>query len=290
MGYGQRIALFAGAGVGKSTLLRRIVDGAAVDARVVALIGERAREAAEAVASLSRSPQWASTTLVCATADAPPAERLAAALTSTAQAEHLAGSGRRVLLVMDSLTRVATAWRELALADGEPAAHRGHPPSLVGALARLVERAGAFRHGSLTAVYAVLVDGDDPYEPVTDALRALLDGHITLCRRLADSGRYPAVDVLRSLSRIMPLVAADGHRRDAALVRRALDTLEKYEDLFAIGAYERGGDFWLDAAVQARPLIEALIFSDSPAVDSTGRLAEIAGVLRAAAGPNALGA
>lgn len=259
LGYGQRIALVAGAGVGKTSLLRRIVDGADVDARVVALVGERGREAAEFIASLSDARARA-TTVVCATAEKPAAERFAAARTATAQACALAARGRDVLLVVDSLTRVATAWRELALAAGETPAHRGHPPSLASALARLVERAGASTNGSITAVYAVLVDGDDVREPVTDAVRALLDGHIVLSRALADAGSFPAIDVLRSLSRVAPAIIDEQHRRDAHVVRAALSALERAEDLFAIGAYRPGGDPMLDAAVAARAAIERLIF------------------------------
>ncbi|MBC5824532.1 MAG: EscN/YscN/HrcN family type III secretion system ATPase [Candidatus Eremiobacteraeota bacterium] len=283
LGHGQRIALFAGAGVGKSTLLRRIVAQADVDARVVALIGERSREATETGRLLRDSGSWRTTTLVCATAESSAAERCAAAVSATAQAEHLAAGGRRVLLVMDSLTRVAAAWRELALAGGEPAAHRGYPPSVVAVLADLVERAGAFQGSSITAVYAVLVDGDDPFEPVTDAVRGLLDGHITLSRRLADAGRYPAVDVLRSLSRTMPAVVGAAHRADAALVRRSIDALERAEDLLAIGAYQPGGDALLDAAVAVRGQIEALIFDDDvTATQTTPRLGDVADVIRTA--------
>jgi FliI/YscN family ATPase len=260
LGYGQRVALVAGPGVGKTTLLRRIVEAAEVDARVIALVGERGREAAEVIESLSRDRRRHSTTVVCATADAPPLERLAALRTASSHARALAAAGRDVLLVVDSLTRAATAWREVALSQGEPAAHRGHPASLAGVLASLVERAGAWSDGSVTGIYAVLVDGDDVREPVTDSVRGLLDGHIVLSRRLAESGSFPAIDVLRSLSRLMPAVASAAHQADAATVRAALSTLEQAEDLFAIGAYQRGGDAVLDAAVDARAAIEAFLF------------------------------
>jgi FliI/YscN family ATPase len=280
IGYGQRIALFAGAGVGKTALLRRIVQRADVDARVVALVGERGREAAELMTRFARDPSRATTTVICATAEAPPTERLAAARTATAHAEALADGGRDVLLVVDSLTRVATAWREHALAAGEPPAHRGHPPSFPGALARLVERAGARATGSVTGVYAVLVEGDDPREPVTDAIRALLDGHVVLSRSLAESGRYPAVDVLRSLSRLMHDLATPAHLRDAVTVRAAMSALEQAEDLFAIGAYRPGGDRRLDAAVRARDAIDALVFdADGRAVEGD-HLAGLAAIAR----------
>lgn len=285
LGYGQRVALAAGAGVGKSLLLRRIVAGARADARVVALIGERSRDAIEAIEALRASDAWPTTTVVWAGQDAPAIQRLAAARTASAQAEWLCARGLRVLLAVDSLTRVATAWRELALAAGESPAHRGHPPSLVPALAALVERAGARACGSITGIYAILVDGDDPFEPVADAVRGLLDGHIALSRRLADAGRYPAIDVLRSLSRTMPAVVSERHLQDAALLRRALATLEESEDLFAIGAYRRGADPWLDACADARPRIDAHLFEgDGPGREVAHVLAELAAHVRAGPG------
>lgn len=264
IGYGQRVALFAGAGVGKTTLLRRIVDRAEVDARVIALVGERGREAAELVRSLRDDRRRSSTTVVCATADAPPLERLAAVRTATLHAQLLAAKGRDVLLVVDSLTRAATAWREHALEAGESPAHRGHPPSLASMLAALVERAGAWTSGSVTGIYAVLVDGDDVREPVTDSVRGLLDGHIVLSRRLAEAGMFPAIDVLRSLSRLMPALASDTHRTSATVVRSALAMLEQAEDLFAIGAYAPGGDLALDAAVAMRDEIFEFLYGDQP--------------------------
>jgi len=290
IGYGQRIALFAGAGVGKTTLLRRILDRADVNARVIALVGERGREAAELIESLRDDERRPSTTVVCATADAPPLERLAAVRTATLHAQTLATEGRHVLLVVDSLTRAATAWREHALEAGEPPAHRGQPPSLASMLAALVERAGAWTIGSVTGVYAVLVDGDDVREPVTDSVRGLLDGHIVLSRRLAEAGMFPAIDVLRSLSRLMPDVASETHHADASTVRAALATLEQAEDLFAIGAYAPGGDVALDAAVASRAEIFNLLyagqtFSDEPATSTLDVLASIASRLRAAPSP-----
>jgi flagellum-specific ATP synthase len=281
IGHGQRIALFAGAGVGKTALLRRIVDSARVDARVVALVGERGREAAEIVDAIECGDRWSTTTVVCATSERPPIERVAAAKTATAHAEALADEGRDVLLVVDSLTRIATAWREIALAAGEAPAHRGHPASLASVIAALVERAGARKNGSITAVYAVLVDGDDLREPVTDTIRALLDGHVVLSRTLAEAGRFPAIDVLRCLSRLMPDVASPAQVRDAADVRRALALLERSEDLFAIGAYEPGGDSWLDAAVSVRDAIDALVFdSDAPHAAAVDELAKVAAHFR----------
>jgi flagellum-specific ATP synthase len=279
IGRGQRVALFAGAGVGKTALVRRIVEHARVDARVIALVGERGREAAEIHDAFRAGSCWPSTTVVCATSETPAIERIAAARTATAQAEALADAGYHVLLVMDSLTRVATAWREIALAAGEAPAHRGHPASLASMLAALVERAGSRRNGSVTAIYTVLVDGDDLREPVTDTVRSLLDGHIVLSRGLAEAGRFPAIDVLRCVSRLMDAVARPEHIRHAYAVRRAMAALERAEDIFAIGAYESGADRALDAAVAQRAEIEDLVFdgdgSNAPR-DPVAALAAIA--------------
>ncbi len=281
IGVGQRVALFSGAGVGKSTLLRQIAEHAWFDAHVLALIGERGREAAETVTALSNTPRWPSTVIVCATADAPPHERLAAARTAVAQAEWLCEQGHDVLLTVDSLTRVANAWRELALAAGEPPAHRGHPASMVVKLATIVERAGVRERGSITGIFAVLVDADDPFEPITDAVRGLLDGHIVLSRRLADAGRYPPIDVLRCSSRIMNHIVSEEHLASAARVRKAMAALERAEDLFAIGAYAPGGDPTLDRAVAQRERIESFIFHQRGCqTDSVEKLTQIAEALR----------
>lgn len=277
IGIGQRVALFSGAGVGKSTLLQHMARHARLDAHVVALIGERGREAAETVCALRETPRWPMTTVICATADAAAHERLAAGRTALAQAEWLCEQGYDVLLTVDSLTRVANAWRELALNAGEPPAHRGHPASMVGTLAAIVERAGMRERGSITGIFAVLVDADDPFEPVTDAVRGLLDGHIVLSRRLADAGRYPPIDVLRSTSRIMNQIVSRERLADAARVRKAIAALERAEDLFAIGAYVPGGDLELDAAVEQRQRIERFIFHERDGRSETvADLAEIA--------------
>lgn len=281
--YGQRIALAAGAGVGKTTLMQQIVERADVDARVLALVGERGHEAARTCARLRELAVWPRTVAYCATAESPPIERFAAARAACAQAEWLCARNMRVLLVIDSLTRVANAWRDVALAAGEPTAHRGYPPSTPAALAQIAERAGARRHGSITAIFAVLVEGDDEFEPITDAVRALLDGHVALSRRFADAGRYPAIDVLRSLSRAMREVASPQHLADAALVRRALASLQDSEDLFAIGAYRPGADAWLDECVAQRAEIESLVFGDAPR-EPVAALARIAATLRGASG------
>lgn len=280
IGIGQRVALFSGAGVGKSTLLRQIAEHAHFDAHVLALIGERGREASETVAALRQTRRWSRTSIVCATADAPPHERLAAARTAIAQAEWLCERGHDVLLTVDSLTRVANAWRELALASGEPPAHRGHPASMVVKLATIVERAGVRERGSITGIFAVLVDADDPFEPVTDTVRGLLDGHIVLSRRLADAGRYPPIDVLRCSSRVMNHLVSEEHLACAARVRKAIAALEQAEDLFAIGAYVRGGDPTLDSAVAQRERIESFLFHERACqADAVEKLVQIAGAL-----------
>ena len=283
LAYGQRISLAAGAGVGKTTLLRQITERADVDARVIALVGERGHEAAQTCAQLRRLSTWSRTVVFCATSESPAIERFTAARAACAQAEWLCARDLRVLLVIDSLTRVACAWRELMLAAGEPPAHRGFPPSMPAALARLAERAGARRGGSITAIYAVLVEGDDEFEPVTDAVRAMLDGHIALARRFAEAGRYPAIDVLKSMSRAMREVVSPQHLADAALVRRAIASLRDAEDLFAIGAYRLGADPWLDACVAQRAAIESLVFADAPGAP-VEVLARIAAPLRDTAG------
>ena len=281
IGKGQRVAVFSGAGVGKSTLLRQIAERTTFDAHVLGLIGERGREAAETVAILEQGSRWRETAVVCATAESSARERFAAARTALAQAEWLASLGKDVLLTVDSLTRVANAWRELALAAGEPAVHRGHPASMIGTLASIVERAGARASGSITGVFAVLVDGDDPFEPVTDAVRGLLDGHIVLSRRLSETGCYPPIDVLRSSSRLFNRLASPEHVADAGLLRKALAALERAEDLLAIGAYRPGGDPLLDAAIQLRERIEGFLYhGEAASVDALAGLHDIAQRLR----------
>ncbi|MDQ6779662.1 MAG: EscN/YscN/HrcN family type III secretion system ATPase [Candidatus Eremiobacteraeota bacterium] len=285
LGKGQRVGLFAGAGVGKSTLLRQIADGVECQAHVLALIGERAREANETIDAMRASDRWRQTTIVCATAGAPAADRLAAMQSALAQADWLCAQGADVLFTLDSLTRVAQAWREVALGAGQPAAQRGHPASMPQLLASILERAGQRTCGSITAVCAVLVDGDDPFEPVSDAARALLDGHIMLSRTLADAARYPAIDILRSSSRLMRALTSRQQRQDAALLRRALYSLEESADLVQIGAYQRGADAWLDAALDVRAELEAWLFSDDGTrPDGREILARIAARLRSLAG------
>lgn len=285
LGYGQRVGLFAGAGVGKTTLVRQIADGVECHAHVLALIGERAREAKDTIHAMRACQRWPQTTIVCATAGAPAAERLAAVRSAMAQADWLCAQGADVLFTVDSLTRVAHAWRDIELGAGQPAAHRGHPASMPQLLASILERAGQRTRGSITGVYAVLVDGDDPFEPVSDASRALLDGHIMLSRALADAARYPAIDILRSSSRLMGQLANRQHRQDAALLRRALHSLEESADLVQIGAYQRGADAWLDAVLDLREELDKWLFGDDGTCpDGATTLALIASRLRSLAG------
>ena len=261
IGRGQRIGLIAGAGVGKSTLLGMIARQAAADALVVALVGERGREVADFVARTLPPERRHQAVVVAAAADQPAVLRIRAALRACAIAEAWRARGRHVLLLVDSLTRIAHAQRELGLALGEPASARGYPPSALALIARLAERAGACSRsgGSVTGILTILADGDDPADPVVDAARAILDGHILLDRALAERGVFPAIDPARSLSRCMADLTDPVHQAAARRVRRLHAILESNRDLIAMGAWKRGGDPELDAAVDARPAIEALL-------------------------------
>jgi FliI/YscN family ATPase len=254
LGVGQRIGLFSGSGVGKSTLLATLARGARADAVVVALVGERGREVREFVEH-GLSAARSRTVVVAATSDAPPLERLRAAQVATTVAESFRDEGRSVLLVVDSITRVARAQREVGLASGEAPARRGYPPSVFAMLPRLLERAGTAERGSITAVYTVLVEGDDLDEPITDEVRGILDGHIVLSRRLASEHRYPAIDVTASISRVMGRVVSPAHRVAAGELRALLSTYEAKSDLVSLGAYKAGADTEVDRAVRALPEI-----------------------------------
>jgi type III secretion protein N (ATPase) len=263
VGEGQRIGLFAGAGVGKSTLLGQIARGTAAELSVLCLVGERGREVRELVEDALGPEGLARSVVVAATSDAPAAVRRAAAHVATAVAEWFADRGGRVLFMLDSLTRYARAEREVALAAGEPPARQGYPPSAFAALPRLLERTGNRAAGGITAIYTVLVAGDDLEDPVADEVRGLLDGHVVLDRGLAERGIFPAVDVLRSLSRAMPAVTGERHRAAAARLRRLLGAHERHRELVAAGAYRRGADADLDAALERMPAIEAFLRQDA---------------------------
>ena len=249
VGEGQRVGLFAGSGVGKSTLLGQIARNTDADVTIIALVGERGREVREFLDDTLGPQGLAKAVVVCATSDAPSLVRLKSAFVATALAEWFRDQGKRVLLIMDSLTRFARAQREVGLAAGEPPSRQGYPPSVFALLPRLLERAGQSNLGSITAVYSVLVAGGDLDEPVADEARGILDGHIVLSRALAERGHYPAIDVLPSLSRVMAAVTDDEHQRAAIKLRELLSVYEDKRDLIAVGAYKRGADPRVDEAL-----------------------------------------
>ncbi len=258
-GEGQRLGLFAGAGVGKSTLLGQIARGTRAEVSVVCLVGERGREVREFLDGALGAAGLARSVVVVATSDEPALVRLKAAHVATALAEWFALRGRRVLFMLDSLTRYARAQREVGLAAGEPPARQGYPPSVFAALPRLLERTGNRARGGITALYTVLVAGGDLEEPIADEVRGILDGHVVLDRTVAAAGRFPAIDVLQSLSRVMPAVTASAHREAAARVRALLAAHARVRDLVALGAYRPGADPEADAALERLPRIEAFL-------------------------------
>ncbi|MDD9934600.1 MAG: FliI/YscN family ATPase [Myxococcales bacterium] len=259
LGEGQRMGLFAGSGVGKSTLLGQIARGADADVFVVCLVGERGREVRDFLDEALGEEGRKRGVVVCATSDSPPLVRMKCPYVATSIAEGFRDQGKRVLLLMDSVTRFARAARDVGLAAGEAPARRGFPPSVLSALPGLVERTGTAERGSITAVYTVLVEGDDHDDPIADELRGLLDGHITLSRALAARGHHPAIDVPRSLSRVMPRLVEPAHLQAAAAVRAHVAIHEDKRDLVALGAYTRGGDPRLDAALDRIAAIEAFL-------------------------------
>ncbi|SDQ20070.1 FliI/YscN family ATPase [Quadrisphaera sp. DSM 44207] len=261
-GRGQRFGLFAGSGVGKSTLLSMIARGTSADVSVIALIGERGREVREFLEDDLGPEGLARSVVVVATSDEPPLVRLRAAMVATTIAEAFRDAGRDAVLMMDSLTRFATAQREIGLSVGEPPATRGYPPSVFALLPRLLERAGTGPTGSITGIYTVLVDGDDHDEPIADAARSILDGHVVLDRRLATAGHFPSIDVLGSVSRVASRVTTREQRADAAHVRRLLAARRDAQDLVDVGAYARGSNPVVDAALAAGPAIDAFLRQD----------------------------
>ncbi len=280
VGRGQRVGIFGGSGVGKSTLIGMMTRNTAADITVVGLVGERGREVREFVEdSLGEEGRKRSVVLV-STSDESPLLRMRAALAATAVAEYFAARGKHVLLVLDSLTRYAMAAREVGLAAGEPPASKGYTPSVFTRLAKLVERAGNFECGSVTAFYTVLMEGDDQQDPIVDAVRAFVDGHIVLSRDLAAAGQYPPVAVLDSLSRLMPAVTTREHREQAARARRLLATFARSEDLIRIGAYKPGSDIELDRAIAVMPLLRSFMEQQSGELvrlnDSISMLREMA--------------
>ncbi|MGL4819002.1 MAG: flagellar protein export ATPase FliI [Bacilli bacterium] len=255
MGRGQRVGIFAGSGVGKSTLMGMIARNAESDVNVIALIGERGREVREFIERDLGEEGLKRSVVVVATSDQPALLRLKAAYTATAIAEYFRGNGKDVMLMMDSVTRVAMAQREIGLAIGEPPTTKGYTPSVFAILPRLLERAGTDEHGSITAFYNVLVDGDDMNEPIADTCRGILDGHIVLDRKLAHKGQYPAINVLSSISRCMNGIADGEHRRLNNVFRNLLSTYNTNEDLINIGAYKRGASATIDEAIDLHPAL-----------------------------------
>jgi FliI/YscN family ATPase len=259
MGVGQRVGLFSGSGVGKSVLLGMIARHARADVIVVALVGERGREVREFVERDLGAEGMARAVVVVETAERPALLRARAPFAATAIAERFRSEGKRVLLLVDSLTRMAGAFREIGLSAGEPPATKGYPPSVFAWMPRLLERAGTSPEGSLTGVYSVLVEGDDASDPVADAARSVLDGHLWLSRSMASRGIYPAIDPLASVSRLMGEVATASHSAAAARVRAALATHREAEDVITVGAYTPGSNPGLDRVVALKPAIEKFL-------------------------------
>ncbi|MFO7154270.1 MAG: flagellar protein export ATPase FliI, partial [Caldicoprobacter oshimai] len=254
-GRGQRLGIFAGSGVGKSTLLGMIARNTLADVNVIALIGERGREVREFIEKDLKKDGLERSVIVVATSDQPPLVRLKAAFVATTIAEFFRDKGKNVLLMMDSLTRFAMAQREVGLAIGEPPVSRGYTPSVFSILPKLLERVGNGEKGSITGLYTVLVDGDDFNEPISDAARGILDGHIILSRRLANRNHYPAIDVLGSVSRVMPDIVDKSHMNVAAKIKTLMAAYEEARDLINIGAYRRGSNPEVDEAIQKMPQI-----------------------------------
>jgi len=262
-GVGQRMGIFAAAGGGKSTLLAMLAKGAAVDVTVLGLIGERGREVREFIEKDLGSDGLTRSVVVVSTSDRPSMERLKAAYVATAIAEYFRDQGKRVLLLIDSVTRFARAQREIGLAAGEPPTRRGFPPSVFATLPKLMERAGYSDKGSITALYTVLVEGDDMTEPVADETRSILDGHIILSRALAAANHYPAIDVLASASRVMGAVVSQDHRKAAARVRELLAKYQEVELLVRIGEYQKGADSLADEAIRKIDAIRGFLRQDT---------------------------
>ncbi|CAG9296163.1 flagellar protein export ATPase FliI [Celerinatantimonas diazotrophica] len=261
VGQGQRMGLFAGSGVGKSVLMGMMTRGTTADVVVVGLIGERGREVKEFIEEILGEQGRARSVVVAAPADASPLMRMKGCDTTLTIAEYFRDQGLNVLLLMDSLTRYAQAQREIALAIGEPPATKGYPPSVFAKLPRLVERAGNGLNGqgSITAFFTVLTEGDDMQDPIADAARAILDGHIVLSRELADSGHYPAIDIEKSISRVMPAVTTDEHQQLARALKMLYSQYQQNRDLINLGAYQRGSDPRIDLAINLKPQMDQFL-------------------------------
>jgi flagellum-specific ATP synthase len=289
VGRGQRLGLFAGSGVGKSVLLGMMARYTEADVTVVGLIGERGREVKEFIEDILGPEGMARAIVVAAPADSSPVLRMQGAVYATAIAEHFRDQGRNVLLLMDSLTRYAMAAREVALAIGEPPATKGYPPSVFARLPQLVERAGngGKGRGSITGFYTVLTEGDDQQDPIADAARAILDGHLVLDRSLAESGHYPAIDIEQSISRVMHQVTDDTQLRMARRLKALWSRYRRSRDLISVGAYVHGSDPETDRAIALMPQIAALLQQD---MTSGAGLAASRAALGALIGPTLAGA
>jgi flagellum-specific ATP synthase len=259
LGEGQRMGIFAGSGVGKSTLLGMIARNCKADVNVICLVGERGREVREFIEHDLGEEGLRRSVVVCATSDQSALVRIRAAFTATAIAEHFRDNNLRVLLMMDSVTRLAMAQREVGLAVGEPPSTKGYTPSVFAMLPRLMERAGTSSKGTITALYTVLVDGDDTNEPIADAARSILDGHIVLDRKLTSRGHYPPIDVLASLSRTMPLVVDQDQIATANDLRENVASYRDNEDLVNIGAYKPGSNPVIDRAIKLKPKVDQFL-------------------------------
>ena len=259
LGEGQRVGVFSPPGVGKSTLLGMLARGSTADVNVIALIGERGREVKEFIEHSLGPEGLAKTVMVVSTSDRPPMERIKSAYVATTIAEHFRDQGKRVLLLVDSLTRFARAQREIGLASGEPPTRRSYPPSVFSMLPQLLERAGQGRTGSITAVYSVLTEGDEENDPIAEEVRSILDGHIVLSRKLAAANQYPAIDVLASVSRVMGQVVSREHKAAAAQLRSLLAKYQELELLIQIGEYKPGADPLADRAIESRQAVLAFL-------------------------------
>ncbi len=262
IGVGQRVGLFAGSGVGKSTLMGMIAKSSSADINVIALIGERGREVHEFIHETLGEEGLSRSVVVAATSDSAAMSRVKGAFTATAIAEYFRDQGKNVLLMMDSVTRVAMAQREIGLASGEPPTTKGYTPSVFTILPKLLERPGKTKNGSITGLYTVLVDSDDMNEPIADAVRSILDGHIVLSRRLAHKNHYPAIDVLESISRVMPKIVTKEQRVTSMKARELLATYREAEDLINIGAYVKGSNPKIDNAIKKHPDLESFLIQD----------------------------
>jgi flagellum-specific ATP synthase len=271
VGKGQRLGIFAGSGVGKSTLLGMIARNTTADVNVVALIGERGRELNDFIADDLGEEGLKKSVIVVTPGNSPPLARLRGAYVATAIAEYFRDQGNDVMLLFDSVTRYARAMREIGLASGEPAAQRGYPPSMFDSMPKLLERSGTSEKGSITGFYTILVDGDDMDEPVSDTVRGILDGHIVLSRELAQAYHYPAIDVLQSISRLMPHITGRATKEAAGVIRRTMAVYAREETMINVGAYHRGSNPEIDNAIEKHSLIEDFLIQE---VDEPSTLEE----------------